>query len=113
MKQLMLLVALVAITSTTGTVHSASAPVKQVIAGSVPGVVMTSFNNQVVALMENWFPSNPAYNASEVIWTHVKGNWVAQGFVAQVGGNGAGLYITAGVFKNTGEKVSFNYNVVP
>lgn len=113
MKQLILLVTFVALTSTTGIVNSASAPARQTIAGSVPGVVMNTFNNQVAALMQNWYPSNPAYNASAVSWTRVKGCWVAEGLVLQVGGNGAGLNIVTGVFKNTGESVTFNYNVVP
>ena len=113
MKQLILLVTFVALSSTTGIVNSASAPVKQVTAGSAPAEVINAFNNQVTDLMMNWFPSNPAYNAGAVSWTRVKGSWIAQGFVSQVGGNGAGLNIATGVFKNTGEMVSFNYTVVP
>ena len=113
MKQLILLVTFVAFTSTTSIVNSASAPARQVTASSVPEAVMNSFNGQVLALMQNWFPSNPAYNASAVSWTHSKGSWVAQGFVSQVGGNGAGLNVVAGVFKNTGERETFNYTVTP
>ena len=110
MKKLFLSLAMVAFCSASFTVNSSNvAPVK-VTAGSVPEEVLITFDNVVHDIMNNWYP-NASYNSGNVAWERSKGNWTATGQV-MVNGSNQGIDIVSSYFKNTGEFVSLNYNVI-
>jgi hypothetical protein len=80
--------------------------------GNVPEEVMVTYNQVVTDVMNNWYPGNSGWDDSQVNWDRAKGEWKSTGFVGVNGGNGAGIMIVDGVFRNTGEFVRFFYNVV-
>jgi len=112
MKKIILLLSLTVVTSAIKNAHSSKAVQSHsMYASGVPEAVMATFDNTVNDLMSNWYPSNPSYDASGVSWGRYKGEWQCSGFVAQQNGNGAGLNVIIGKFKNTGEFISLNYTV--
>ena len=114
MKKAFLLLAVIALVSTTGIVHSAnSGSVPLNIKGpSVPDAVMATFNGILTDIMNNSFPSNPNYDASGITWTHDKDGWHCNGFVAQIGGNGSGVNVIGGDFLRNGVCINLYYTVV-
>jgi hypothetical protein len=110
MKKALLLLGLVVATSTTGLVRSADNSY-QVTVGSVPPEVIASYNGVVSDVMNNWYPNNGGFNSDGVSWTRDKGAWTCNGDVMLNDGSG-GINVVSGYFKNTGEFVSLNYNVI-
>lgn len=113
MKKVFLLLAVVALTATAGTVRSNSTKIQNsfTIYGGTPEEVIASFDQIMTNIMEVNFPANPNYDASNVNWDKVKQEWHANGFVNQVGGNGTGVEVVKSSFQNSGEFIEFFYIV--
>ena len=113
MKKVLLLLAIVALVSTTGTVRSAGVSSMQVAAGpQAPKQVMTTFNDLISDLMAVYFSWSTEFDASEVIWTKVKKEWRCSGFVRQVSSTGNGIRVDLGRFDQDGDLIEFLYSIV-
>lgn len=118
MKKTLLLLTLVGFISVTSFVNSpgsatTQAVVKsQVVFAGVPDAVQLSFDGIVSDIMNNWYPNNSGWSSNAVSWERVKGAWVATGDIL-LNGSGSGITVVTSNFKNTGEFVSLNYNVLP
>lgn len=118
MKKTFILLTLVSFISATafinspGTASTQAAIKTQVAYGGVPEEVQLSFDGIVTDVINNWYPSNSGWDASGVTWERDRGNWVATGDVTLIGGGG-GINVVDSHFKNTGEFISLNYNVLP
>ena len=113
MKKVLVLLALVVITSSGTHVQSTPASQLKMAAGSVPEAVIVGFESTTADVMNNWYPGNSGWDESNVSWNHYKGDWVCTGNVLVSGGNGNGINIVEAHYKNTGEFISYNYNVLP
>ena len=118
MKKTLILLTLVSFIAVTGFVNSPGSTQSKVTIssqaqfGDVPEAVQVSFIGVVTDIIDNWYPGNSGCDCSAIGWDHYKGSWVATGDVLVVGGSG-GINVVSSDFKNTGEFVSLNYNVLP
>jgi hypothetical protein len=111
MKKALLLLGLVVATSSSSFISPAFSNTHSVSVGQVPEEVVATYNGVVSDVMNNWYPNNGGFNSDGVSWTREKGAWTCNGDVMLNDGSG-GINVVSGYFKNTGEFVSLNYNVI-
>jgi len=111
MKKILVLFALIVSTSATGILSSANSTDYKAVKGGVPEAVMVGFDQTTSDVINNWYPGNNGYDASNVSWKHQQGDWVCTGDVI-LSGDTRGINVVEAHYKNTGEFISYNYNVI-
>jgi hypothetical protein len=112
MKKIVLLIAAVVLSATTGMVNSSNSINSSAqAAGRVPEAVVNSFNENITNIVDTWFPGNSGWDGSQVSWDHVKSDWKCNGIVTVNGATGHVQVIDA-MYHNNGQLLYMYYDVV-
>jgi hypothetical protein len=113
MKKTLLLLTLVALLTSAGTIGTATSTkvkVVRIAAPDVPEPVMNTYSQLVNDIMTANFPANPNWDDSNIAWEKVRKEWHNSGRILQVGGTGS-VQIISGRFQQSGEYIEVRYVV--
>ncbi len=115
MKKTFLLLIVVALLSSVGTVSTASATKIKVVkldVRGVPNAVMAAYTRIVDDIINSNFPGRD-WEDSDITWTKDKNIWTASGTVRLInGGGGPYVMIHSARFTSNGNVIEFLYTVI-